>query len=144
MKKNIFTSKGIWENGIFLVRISIGLLIIKYGLDIFDKEQMNGYNDWLKGLHFPIPLVMAYTGKVVEFIGGICLALGLFTRLVTVLLIVNMIVVTFIMGNGKIFLSDAQLPFLFLLLFFIFFLVGSGKYSLDYVLFDRKKNISYL
>jgi putative oxidoreductase len=79
---------------------------------------------------------MAYVGKITELVGGLLLAIGLFTRPAVIALVINMAVITFIMGNGKI-LSDDQHPFLLLLLFAVFFFTGAGMYSLDYLLFDK-------
>lgn len=76
--------------------------------------------------------------KGVLIVRVILLILGLFTRIVSIPLIINMIVVTFYLGEGKILTAD-QHPFLFILLFLIFLSVGGGKWSLDYLIFDRAK-----
>jgi uncharacterized membrane protein YphA (DoxX/SURF4 family) len=64
--------------------------------------------------------------------------LGLFTRIVSIPLIINMMVVTFYLGEGKILTAD-QHPFLFILLFLIFLSVGRGKWRLDYLMYNRAK-----
>jgi putative oxidoreductase len=81
---------------------------------------------------------MAYLGKATELVGGILLIAGLFTRFVSIPLVIDMSVVVIFMGNGKIF-GDGQLPFLFLLFFLSFIIYGGGKWSLDNFLFNRKK-----
>jgi hypothetical protein len=53
-------------------------------------------------------------------------------------LIINMMVVTFYLGEGKILTAD-QHPFLFILLFLIFLSVGRGKWRLDYLMYNRAK-----
>jgi putative oxidoreductase len=140
MFKKLFTSRSFLENWLASVRVVTGILIAIVGFEVFDKGRMNGNVAWLTDLHFPVPHFMAYLGKAAELIGGIFLALGLLVRLMSVILVVDMFVITFIMGQGKI-LGDAQLPFVFLLLFAGFFFAGSGKWSLDYLLFDRKKDL---
>ncbi len=40
----------------------------------------------------------------------------------------------FFVGHGKIWYED-QHPFLFVLLAFVFFFIGGGKWSVDYLLF---------
>jgi putative oxidoreductase len=60
----------------------------------------------------------------------------LLTRPVALALVINMSVITFIMGSGKIF-EDDQPPFLFLVLFLFLLVTGGGKYSLDKWLFDK-------
>jgi putative oxidoreductase len=136
MKKHL-TSEGVWYNGISLIRILVGLMMAYHGTETFDAAKMTDYGKWLGDLHFPNPQLMAYLGKGTEFFGGVFLALGLFTRFATVPLSITMLVISFFMGKGKIFMDD-QHPFLFVLLFLVFFFVGAGKWSLDYWLFDKK------
>ena len=136
MFKRLLTSHTILENWLFLVRVFTGILIAIYGFEIFDANKMAGNVAWLTDLHFPAPHFMACLGKAAELTGGILVTLGLLVRPVSIVLVLDMFVITFIMGQGKI-LGDAQLPFLFLLLFVSFIFTGGGKWSLDYFLFDR-------
>jgi len=138
MLKRLFTPEPVLENWLVIIRIIIGILIATYGLEISDAEKIKGNEAWLTDIHFPVPVFMAYLGKAAELAGGIFLATGLCTRLVSILLIIDMAVVIIFMGNGKIF-GDAQLPFLFLLFFLNFIMYGGGKWSLDNLLFNRKK-----
>lgn len=118
------------QDGLILIRIFSGILIAHHGLGLFNTGHMDGNVAWLTDIHFPLPYVMAYIGKGTELAGGILLAIGLFTRISATLLVINMSVITFIMGHGKI-LDEDQHPFLFLLLFAVFLFYGGGKYSLD-------------
>jgi putative oxidoreductase len=81
---------------------------------------------------------MVYTGKLIELIGGAFLILGLFTRLVTVLLFLTFVFITFVMGQGKIF-TENQHPFLLALLSLLFFFTGAGRMSLDHLIFINRK-----
>ena len=138
LKKNIFTSVGLWETGAVILRVVAGLIIFKYGLEIFSEDKMKGYIDWLTDLNFPAPDVMAHIGKLCELIGGLLMTLGLFTRLAAIPLIITMIVIGFIMGEPEFLAADGSI--LLLLIFFHFLLTGPGKISLDHVLFATKKN----
>jgi len=138
MLKRLFTTGPILENWLVIIRITVGVLIAAYGLETFEAEKMKSNVAWLTDIHFPLPVFMAYLGKITELAGGIFLAIGLFTRIISVPLIINMSVVIIFMGNCKIF-GDAQLPFLFLLFFLTFIIYGGGKWSLDNLLFNRKK-----
>ena len=124
------------ENWLVLVRIITGVIIVKYGLGVFDKGHMEGNIAWLKEVHFPLPSFMAYVGKYTELIGGILLIAGLLTRIVSAALIINMSVIVFVMGTGKI-LEEEQMPFLLLLLFATFLFSGGGKWSLDNALYQK-------
>lgn len=139
MLKTLLASKALFENWLVLIRVISGLLIFVHGLGIFSKGHMDGNVAWLTDLHFPLPVLLAYIGKGAELIGGALLILGLFTRIATLILIINMLVITFVLGNGKIF-TDDQHPFLLTLLFVYLFFIGSGKISLDHLLFNKTKN----
>lgn len=138
MKRQLLTSQGTWDKGVLIVRVMTGFIILKYGLELFDNDKIIGYTQWLTDTNFPMPKIMTYVGKTTELIGGLLLILGLFARIVSIPLIINMIVVTFYLGEGKILTAD-QHPFLFILLFLIFLSVGGGKWSLDYLIFNRAK-----
>lgn len=123
-----------------MVRIFTAIMIIPFGHELFDDRKMNELTGFLSSIEFPFPVPAGYLSKVIEFFGGILLAAGLFTRIITIPLMIVMAGVVYTMAGGNIF--NGNLPFLFLLLFFTFFLVGPGKWSLDYALFDRKKIIN--
>lgn len=131
-------SPGVWYDGIALVRIVLGVLLIFHGLQLFERQDMDEFADVLFNKAMPYPEVMAYSGKLVELIGGFFLILGLFTRLITALLFITFIFITFIMGEGKI-LTDNQHPFMFALISLVFFFTGAGRFSIDYILFINKK-----
>ncbi|SHN36853.1 DoxX family protein [Mucilaginibacter sp. OK098] len=137
MLKQLLSSNAILKNWMILIRIIIGIIIAKYGLEIFNHDKMKGNVAWLTDIHLPTPVFMAYLGKATELIGGGLLIIGLCTRLASIALVINMAVITFLMGKGEIWGSD-QLPFLFLLLFASFIFYGAGKWSFDYLLFDKK------
>lgn len=139
MKQSLLGSLNVWHKVFLLIRIMTGLIFLQYGLEIFSPDKMSGYQQWLTDVHFPIPLLMARLGKATELAGGGLLVIGLFTRIISIPLIITMGVVTFIMGKGNIF-ADEQLPFLLMLLCFVFLSAGAGIWSLDYLLFGKKRN----
>lgn len=138
MLKQLLSSNAILKNWLILVRIFAGIIIARYGFEIFNQDKMKGNADWLTDIHLPAPVFMAYLGKATELIGGVLLIIGLCTRFAAIALVITMSVITFLMGKGKIF-GDEQLPFLLLLLFVSFIFSGAGKWSLDYLLFDREE-----
>lgn len=130
MANKIFSSDPISvEKGLAIVRIITGLFMAYHGLEIFNRELMIGYVNWdaIKGL--PAPEFMVYLGKGIELAGGLILAAGLFTRLIGLLTMANMLFICFFVGSGK-FWSEDQFPFLFAVLGFLFFMTGPGTWSL--------------
>lgn len=136
MLRNLLTSKVISENALIPVRLITGSLIMVHGFGIFNPGHMNGNIAWLSDIHFPLPVLMTYLGKGAELVGGIMLILGMLTRFASLVLVINMAVITFVLGSGKIFEED-QPAFLFLLLFICLFIAGGGRYSLDKLWFDK-------
>jgi len=116
----------------------VGVMLIYHGLQLFETHDMSVITDLLFNMSIPFPEAMAYTGKLVELIGGVFLILGLFTRLTTALLFFTFMFITFYLGDGKVF-SDNQLPFLFGLISLIFFFTGAGRLSIDFILFINRK-----
>ena len=47
-----------------IIRITLGLLLLYVGREMFNAESMKGYTDWLTDLKFPLPKIMAYAGKL--------------------------------------------------------------------------------
>jgi putative oxidoreductase len=131
-------SPGVWHDGIALVRMMVGVMLIFHGWQVFATRDMDGFADLLFNMSVPYPAAMAYTGKVVQLTGGFFLILGLFTRLMTVLLFITFIFIAFVLGEGKIF-TDNQLPFLYAMMSLLFFFSGAGRLSVDYILFINRK-----
>ena len=138
LKKIIFTSNGLWETGAVILRVMAGLIIFKYGLELFSEDKMNGYISWLTDLKFPYPGTMAYIGKVCELAGGLLMALGLFTRVAAIPLIITMSVIGFIMGEPEFLAADGSILLLAIFLHFLF--TGPGKLSLDHIFFTPKQD----
>lgn len=137
MMAKIFTSGPLWANGIVLIRVCTGIMIIMFGKEIFDEGIMNDYTKFLTEVGFPVPQFMAYLAKMVEIAGGVFLVLGLFTRLIVFPLMFTMGVIIWHMAGGDFFNGGTASNFFLLFLLFLF--AGPGRYSLDYILFDRKK-----
>ncbi|OJW32157.1 MAG: hypothetical protein BGO54_17245 [Sphingobacteriales bacterium 46-32] len=130
--KKLFSSAGVWPDGLAIVRFITGWLIFRYSWELF---QIGGLIDFLTSKKFPLPVFSAYAAKLIELLGGICLMLGLFTRWVTPLLMITMAGVIYTVHNGKIY--EGEHPLLFLFLFAIFFLVGPGKWSVDHWVMNK-------
>lgn len=137
--KKLFTAESLAQrNGLVFLRIVTGLLMAYHGLEIFKPDIIKGYADWDKIKVLPYPLVAAYIGKGLEFVTGVLLTIGLFTRIAALLMFLNMMFICFYIANGKFWYED-QHPFIFGLLALVFFFTGPIKLSFDHVLFKPKK-----
>lgn len=127
-------SPGFWYDGIAIVRITTGLLLIVHGWQVFEAGDQRLLADLLFKMSLPFPEAMAYTGMIMEVIGGLFLILGLFTRLMAFLLFVIFMLLTFVIGEGRI-LAENQASFLYAMIALLFLFTGAGRFSTDYILF---------
>ncbi len=73
------------------LRIAVGVIFIAHGRQkLFGG--LTGFGQYLESLGVPLPHVFAIIVALVEFLGGIALLLGLFTRWAALLLAINMLV----------------------------------------------------
>jgi putative oxidoreductase len=121
-----------------LFRLFLAFVFI-YGTqdNVFSVERMHEFRDFLERFGFPYPPFSAYLGVYVQFIGGILLALGLFTRPVAAVLVVNWIIAIVMVHWG--WPWERNIAVLALLIGSVFFvLYGAPRYSLDAVLRRRR------
>jgi len=92
-------------------------------------------------LNLPMPAQTAVFISCLEFFGGILLALGLFSRIISLMLTVNLIMAYVTADREALFsiLSDpdkfmAAAPFTFLCASLVVLIFGAGKLSVDTVL----------
>jgi putative oxidoreductase len=97
--------------------------------------------EFFASLGLPRPAQMAVFIACVEFFGGIFLALGLFSRITSLVLTVNL-TMAYVLGDREAllsFFSDpdkfiAAAPFAFLIVSLIVLIFGAGRISVDMVL----------
>lgn len=102
--------------------------------------------DFLTSLGIPAPTLNAYFIGVLETVGGILLALGLGSRLISLLLAGDMFV-AFVTADRDALLSAfsdtdkfyGAAPYTFLFACLIIFIFGPGKLALDTLIARRKK-----
>jgi putative oxidoreductase len=124
------------NNGIAILRIAVGLLLVFHGIEIFIPETMNSYLQWdmFKG---PYGKFLVYMGKGSEFVAGLLLTLGLLTRVSAVIMIGNFSYITFFVGQGR-FWYEEQHPFMFALFGILFLFTGPGAWNVDRIIFNKK------
>jgi putative oxidoreductase len=88
------------------------------------------------GLGNDLSLILTIFG---EFVCGILIVLGLFTRLAVIPVFITMLVAFFV-AHAKDDFGVKMLPFVYLFLCVVLFILGSGRYSLDAAIFDKNRN----
>lgn len=116
------------------VRVIVGLWMAWYGKDVFITEwfEVRKISWGPQGLGFDNPVLILYISKVSEIIFGILLALGLFTRLSAIILLIIMSVAVVVGQQCNIFPYDkGEITFFYWLFTIVFLFIGGGRYSLD-------------
>ena len=112
-----------------------------YGPAMMKWSDIDATATWFASMHYPLPTLNAYLAATTEITGVILLSLGLFTRLISLPLMVVMVVAIttvhlphgFSSGN-----NGFEIPLYYLLFLAIFATHGAGKWSLDYLLFGQE------
>jgi putative oxidoreductase len=97
---------------------------------------------WFGSMGIPLPTLNAYMAASTELLGVVLLTLGLFTRLISVPLMIVMIVaiMTIHLAHGFSAGDNGfEIPLYYMLFLALFASFGAGKFSLDYLLFGNEQ-----
>jgi len=118
-------------------------LVIAYGFfepAIQKWSDIRSIADWFASMSIPFPLVNAYLAAGTEMLGVVLLSLGLFTRIISIPLIIVMLVAIFTVHYSHGFSAGDngfEIPLYYMLFLSFFASFGAGKFSLDYLLFGE-------
>jgi len=127
------------------IALLLARLTIAYG---FYTPAMQKWSDissvaeWFGTLGIPFPTLNAYLAASTELSGVVLLTLGLFTRLISLPLIVMMVVaITTVHLSHGFSAGDNgfEIPLYYMLFLAIFASFGAGKFSLDHLLFGDEQ-----
>jgi len=130
---------------LLVIRLYWGGLLVLAGLGKLGNA--SEVASFFEGIHIPFPLLAVYLVGIFEFLGGISLFFGFFTRIMTIPLVVIFVVAYFsahgeslvtFFSNPSLFVMQA--PFLFLYTTLVVLSFGSGMISVDYWLEKRGYN----
>ncbi len=121
------------DAALLVLRVAIGVLMLRHGIPKIKKllspEPIHFFKTF--GLSERHSLMAA---AFVEVFFSLCLILGLGTQLAVLPLLFTMLIAAFHTLKSQPF-DTKEIPVLFLLIYVTIFLAGSGKFSLDYLLF---------
>lgn len=138
------TAKNILSNGqsvsLFLARLAVAYGF--YEPAMMKWADIGAIAEWFGSMGMPFPTLNAYMAATTEITGVVLLTLGLFTRLISIPLIVVMIVaiVTVHLPHGFSAGDNGfEIPLYYMLFLALFASLGAGKLSLDYLLFGDEQ-----
>ncbi len=130
MKKLLSTrySAGAFNIAMLLLRLTAGILMMHHGYDklIHFSEYKNSFMNFI-GIGSTASLALVVFA---EFFCSLFLVLGLFTRLATIPLIINMCVILLKVNEGNVFDKYEEVP-LYLAAFLVLLILGPGRVSVD-------------
>ncbi len=129
--KRLFSTEAISKDAWLALRLFSGFALMHHGIEVFNTSEMKGFADYLANdLLLPASTLLAYLCKGTEFFGGILLALGLATRWVSLVQLINMLVAGLMAHSFDIF-GKGEHAMLFAFISVGFGLAGAGRISLD-------------
>ena len=147
----LFTTAKSWRDTFFhfvdylqhpfllFVRLYWGIQLMQSGWG--KLHNLDKVTDFFTSLNLPMPHQMAIVISCLEFFGGLLLAMGLFSRLISLVLTINMIMAYVTADREALFsfFSDpdkfaAAAPYVFLIASLIILLFGPGMLCMDALL----------
>jgi putative oxidoreductase len=113
-----------------LVRAAFGLILaLAFGRQKLSGDAMDGFVQAVAALGFPFAAFFAWCSALAEFVGGLMVAAGLFTRYAAAIVSFNMAVAIYSMRAGPPLMALPAVLFLLVMLGAV--VAGGGPYSLD-------------
>src|SRR5258706_13260066 len=127
--------------GVTALRLAVATIFIKHGAQKLFVFGFAGVTGAFTHMGVPLPGVIGPLICLLEFFGGIALALGLLTRLIALGFVCDMLGAILLVLLPKGF-SGFELEFLLLGSSLAFALTGAGRFSGDALIADRQEGNS--
>ena len=138
------TAKSIFSNtqsiSLFLARLAVAYGF--YEPAMMKWADIGAIAEWFGSMGIPLPTLNAYMAASTEIAGVVLLTLGLFTRLISIPLMIVMVVaiVTVHLPHGFSAGDNGfEIPLYYMLFLALFASFGAGKFSFDYLLFGEEQ-----
>ena len=121
--------------GPLVARLSFGYFWLETG--IAKVQNLDGFTQRFMGWGVPFPAFSSGLSAWTELVGGALIMLGLFTRLISIPMIINMIVAIVLVVSANFQGIDEFVEAdetVYILIFFWLLMAGPGKVSLDTLL----------
>lgn len=119
---------------LLLLRIGVGAIFIYHGWG--KLTGIEGVQGFFGDIGIPLASVMAWVVAIVEFFGGIMVLFGAYAKIPYLLLAIIMVVALLTVKINAGF-EAARIDMMLLLTNIALFILGSGRYSVDYKIANR-------
>ena len=135
-------NKGLTNMMLFILRATVSCFMLVHGIGKW-QMLMSGADT----SQFPDPLGVGHSTSLglAVFAEVVCsglLFIGFATRLVVVPLIFTMVIAVFVVHGSQGF-QERELASLYLLIYLLLLITGSGKYSIDHYIYKKTKPTNY-
>ncbi|MCC6422707.1 MAG: DoxX family protein [Phycisphaerales bacterium] len=140
---NTRAERTLLDLGLLLIRLVLAAVFIFHGgqklFGFFDGLGLQGTVKFMENIQVPMPMASAVVVGIVEFFGGIALALGLLTRLFAFMIAFDMTVAILKVHHGSFGLPSGMEFVLMLGVTSLgLALIGPGRLSLDHAIFRKR------
>jgi putative oxidoreductase len=131
------TSPRLSDLGLLIVRVWFGVLLaVAHGVG--KMTDLSSFTQSVESRGMPLAAVLAPLAAASELVGGILLALGLFTRLAASAVLGTMLVAAFWVHAADPFMKK-EFALAYAAAALAMLVAGAGRYSLDELLFGRRR-----
>lgn len=140
----LITNCNVVEQKLRDISLLLVRLILAYGFfnpALMKAKDVSAIVEWFESIHIPFPMLNAYLATGTELLGVVLLALGLFTRIISIPLIFTMIVaIVFVHWDYGFEAAENgfEIPLYYSIMLLVLSSFGSGKFSVDYLI--KRKN----
>jgi putative oxidoreductase len=113
-----------------ILRVVLGVIFIAHGFQKVSSG-VHGFTGFVARLGIPAPFLFAWAAALAEFLGGICILLGLFTRWAALAISVVMAVAVTQVHLGQGLVGGYEFPLMLLTVAVAILLTGAGPMSFD-------------
>lgn len=118
-----------------IIRLSVGIMMIPHGYGkIFNDNGIERTAKFFSSISIEPSIFFAWYVGIIEFVGGICVAIGFLTRLFSIQLVGILFVATFIVhfNNGFLWIKGGyEYPLMWMIIMIAVTFRGGGKLSID-------------
>lgn len=114
--------------GFLALRVALGLLLVPHGVS--KLKDVKGTGAWFASVGFKPGVFWAAVVGLLETLGGLALALGLLTQIISGLLALQFIVILLTLKRKASF-KEREYDIFILAAAFFFVVAGGGEFSLD-------------